>query len=98
MRGANGRRGARMAGGSGCAQHSPEAEEGRTDAREQALCVSAVQTLAGMTAARFCAGQAVGVWWWRPASLPCPCRADLVPLLLFGKVFREQMQKLWLCP
>lgn len=61
MRGANGLRSARMASGLGCAQHSPEAEEGRTDTREQALCVSVVQTLVGMTAARFCAGQAARV-------------------------------------
>lgn len=61
MRGANGPWGARMARGSGCVQHSPEAEEGRTDVREQALCVSVVQTLVGMTAARFCAHQAARV-------------------------------------
>lgn len=81
---------ARMAWGSGCAQHSPKAEEGRTDAREQALCVSVVQTLFGMTAARFCAGRAVGVQWWRDL-LHC---LVLVRLIWFcccfsGKYFRS---------
>lgn len=56
MRGANGGRGARMAGGSGCAQHSPKAEEDRTDAGERAFRVSVVLTLVGMMAARLCAG------------------------------------------
>lgn len=57
-RGTNGPQGAR---GSGFAQHSPEAEEGRTDAGEQMLHICVVQTLAGMMAAGFCAGQAVRV-------------------------------------
>jgi len=58
VRGTDGQQGPRMARGSG----SPEAEKGRTGAREQALCVSVVQTLVGMRAAGFCSGRAVRVW------------------------------------
>lgn len=56
MRGANGLQSARVTRRSGSAQHSPKAEKGTIDAREQTGCISVGQTLVRMTAAGFCAG------------------------------------------